>query len=1591
MLRRFAFAAVPLSLIAFLLVIGRGSLIGKNPEEKEKSKPLPRYAELVTAKNAVRLHLQDDGIRLLGWVSGEPKNLDAVVTIKVGANGRFLKVPVREDRSFEWEYRLDKPTDIEVSMGSGKETLKQEFTVMPMKLDTEPSVFFVVDRTAYRPGQSIMFAGFLRKLSAKSEFEPIPNTEVEVSLVSQQKKTIAGKFKLRSDERGKIEGAYTFSEHDALDNYNLSVTGYKGNATVFLGEYRKSKIKLQITGEMVEKNLNVKFETLDFLDKAVDATKLHFDIQVVQRNTSRAKKQPLKAEDFVHHLQNLSLNKELEEIPEEDRLLWLADHVFPMSLGIGRGVIATYSYDVNLKGKEPHIHPLTINPAWKGEGYEVIVQGIVTDATGREQRSTKSIPLDLGKSTTSVSQVVIAKETYAVDELIPVRLVSTDGKAETGATTLVVMKLSPDASGGAYGYYDPYFQMNYLPIRSSYSSARMLPRQVNPEGAKRTLMTAVPFKDDAASIRIQEPGAYKLVAVTHRPDGTSVRSEVGCVVSSADALNPMMLLLESEYLNAGDTLRGEIYSRFANARVLMTIRDSGGFRLVKSIKLDDQGHAKLAEKLPARLKYGCIVELCYYDTREDEYTCSKFLRVAPTDQMLTVKSTVKEEVSPGETVKLDLQVNREEEVDLIVSVYDQALLGIAPDRGVNISDFYLADERVRTLRLRDRIKQDIGNITLAEILKRAKALLKDPQEGDADNIARQQLQQIVTSIEANHYVYAHQLIGMMRLAGVEIQINPMSYARGTQWYIHTKPEMKLKDVLDMKHNEFTLAFDVVGDRLVMQDWHPSYSQYGASYYARLYSPYGRRGYPYYQQMGMYESLNFGGRGARGDSHWSISGNSAPSFLEGQAVFSHVPVSQPVQLIETGADQGNIYIRRDFSDSAYWNARVKTNPLGKASVEFKVPDSLTNWQVAVTAVSKKMHVGQTRSQFRTFKPIMVWPMLPRVFTQGDRMDIFATVHNRTDQEQEIDVRLKVENGEILSRDATKIKVPAKSSVPVYWSFKPNTVGFTQLLMSASCPAGSDASLKRLPVMRSTVEEVFTASGRVKDLVNFKLPAEVDLNSASMELNFAPSLAADMADTLNYLVDYPYGCVEQTMSRFLPAIKVAQVLRNFQIDHPTLNEKLPLCVSGGMKRLLELQQPDGGWGWHGTGQTHEMMTPYALFGLLQAEKAGYTIPSEDAVSRGLVRLKQFIDQMGENQASDRIYCMYVYSHRFDLPADWFTWIETLATNKRLSDYALALALEMSVEQKKKELASKLADALRKRATQDGTHVYWTTAKFSRWGEDRFEITAAAMKALVAYDVKDPLIDGILSFFAATKRGDRWNSTKDTAMIVYAICDLLAKEQVGVEGNGKLVYQLNGGKDREVEFKNQLTQRVTSAATTLKSGTNELKFKTEMRGVMYRLVVRYWKEGNKIPAQAKGITVKRQFWLLNDQGGIVRELKDGDTVPRGSYILSRVEANSQLASAMNYVLVENPKPSSCEILPATDRRFVNYHDTHHVLREERNGSVAFHHDHVGTQIIDHSVLLAELSGEFVVPPAWVELMYQTEVRGHSGTFSLKVEEKK
>ena len=129
------------------------------------------------------------------------------------------------------------------------------------------------------------------------------------------------------------------------------------------------------------------------------------------------------------------------------------------------------------------------------------------------------------------------------------------------------------------------------------------------------------------------------------------------------------------------------------------------------------------------------------------------------------------------------------------------------------------------------------------------------------------------------------------------------------------------------------------------------------------------------------------------------------------------------------------------------------------------------------------------------------------------------------------------------------------------------------------------------------------------VEFEIPNQRRISDSRLEVRYSPTLAGAMVDALPYLVDYPYGCTEQTLNRFLPAVVTQRVLIDMNVDlasvethlsnlnaqeigvdaerakqwkrydrNPVFDtDEVNRMVKEGLKRIAEMQVSDGGWGW------------------------------------------------------------------------------------------------------------------------------------------------------------------------------------------------------------------------------------------------------------------------------------------------------------------------------------------------------------------------------------------------------------------------------
>ena len=104
---------------------------------------------------------------------------------------------------------------------------------------------------------------------------------------------------------------------------------------------------------------------------------------------------------------------------------------------------------------------------------------------------------------------------------------------------------------------------------------------------------------------------------------------------------------------------------------------------------------------------------------------------------------------------------------------------------------------------------------------------------------------------------------------------------------------------------------------------------------------------------------------------------------------------------------------------------------------------------------------------------------------------------------------------------------------------------------------------------------------------------------------PGLAGAVQSALDELVQYPYGCVEQTMSRFMPAVVAGAAMQKAGIKIPA-GDRLAGVIAAGLARLADFQHANGGWGWWKEDTTNDFMTAYVVEGLARCRRLGQPVP-------------------------------------------------------------------------------------------------------------------------------------------------------------------------------------------------------------------------------------------------------------------------------------------------------------------------------------------------------------------------------------------------
>jgi uncharacterized protein YfaS (alpha-2-macroglobulin family) len=169
----------------------------------------------------------------------------------------------------------------------------------------------------------------------------------------------------------------------------------------------------------------------------------------------------------------------------------------------------------------------------------------------------------------------------------------------------------------------------------------------------------------------------------------------------------------------------------------------------------------------------------------------------------------------------------------------------------------------------------------------------------------------------------------------------------------------------------------------------------------------------------------------------------------------------------------------------------------------------------------------------------------------------------------------------------------------------TLGVASVVLRAE--AGTERAEQRieLDVRPQTLRATDVAGAVLKPGESWRpalaLPGQPGTNEATLEVSRIPPL--DLGRRLEYLLQYPHGCLEQTVSAAFPQLYLTKLL-----DLPKEKQaRVERNVKGGLERLKRFQTSEGGFAyWPGNVDYNSWASTYAGHFLVEAQKAGYLPP-------------------------------------------------------------------------------------------------------------------------------------------------------------------------------------------------------------------------------------------------------------------------------------------------------------------------------------------------------------------------------------------------
>lgn len=660
----------------------------------------------------------------------------------------------------------------------------------------------------------------------------------------------------------------------------------------------------------------------------------------------------------------------------------------------------------------------------------------------------------------------------------------------------------------------------------------------------------------------------------------------------------------------------------------------------------------------------------------------------------------------------------------------------------------------------------------------------------------------------------------------------------------------------------------------------------------------------------------------------------------------------------------------------WHDVLPVGPDGTVHVDLPLPDLCGAMRVMAVAADADQYAS-AESVVRVTAPLIVEMSGPRCVASGDRFAVPVKVFNTTDAPLDVTIAPQTSGPIASDKPEASVVVAPGSPHALVLTCTAGGIGSAAVRIDARAllPDGSPvARAASVPIvvrpaaaLHSETRILQTTAGQ---MLSLSPPDVFRLPHTRLTLTIGGTPDVQLRPALEQLIDYPYGCVEQTTSRLFALLHVPTLLEQ-EGDGTARVTAVSRMIDAGIARLWSMQTRSGGLGyWPGDREPNRWGTMYAATFLVQARRAGYVIDPQ--FTRPVVGyLGHVLDDRSDPSVDDAMRAMAcrVLAAFGEPPQTWLSRLYEEADKLDIESRAHLMAAWLECGRKDRAAALLAQDVL-------AQHVATTTA-----GRITSQVRqeAVLLDVLLDFDPHHPWVAPLVQRLEAARTDGYWGTTLETATALAALARYQSMRVEPSEFQGQVVF--GDGRSEPFDHKRPVTM-------TVDAGAGPVAIRSDGRGDVHVVATYRGLLADDATREYDRQLVVGRRWLDRDGEPLdVAKLRVGDLVMTEIEVsapaLSAQEAlaNVAIVDALPGGLeVENPRlatsvPWSGDTTDAADR--VEFRDDRVIVFASVSAK-----PHVFRY-----ALRAVTAGDFALPPVQASCMYDPSFASIHGAGHVRV----